>query len=92
VLLRPKGSVGHVVHSRSSGARNVNALFFMLGCPPCGFNKKRVRTSYTELVFLRMVGSTGHLVHSIVSGVRNIAALFSCSSASGAVSIKSTPG
>jgi hypothetical protein len=31
VFLHPVGSVGHVVHSRASGAPNVDTLFFMHG-------------------------------------------------------------
>jgi hypothetical protein len=34
-----------------SGARNINALFFMLGWARCDFQKKHTRTRYAELVF-----------------------------------------
>jgi hypothetical protein len=41
-----------------------------------GFNEKRFRTCYAELVFLHPVGSVGHVVHFDASGVQNIDALF----------------
>jgi hypothetical protein len=64
------------VHSGASGARNVDAQFFMLGWAWCGFHKKHVGTSSTEVVFLHPVGSTGHVVHSVASGARNVNLLF----------------
>jgi hypothetical protein len=49
VFLHLVGFVGHVVHSGASGARNVNALFFMLGWDWHGFNKMRVGTRCAKL-------------------------------------------
>jgi hypothetical protein len=63
-FLHPVGSVGHVVHSGASKARNVDALFFMLGSARGGFHKKHDGTRYAELVFFHPVGSVGHVVHS----------------------------
>jgi hypothetical protein len=51
VFLCSVGSVGHIVHSDAFKVRNGEALFFMLRWDWYRFDKKRVRTRYTELVF-----------------------------------------
>jgi hypothetical protein len=38
--------------------------FFRQGWDLCGFHKKRVGTSYVELVFYHLVRSAGHVVSS----------------------------
>jgi hypothetical protein len=75
MFLHPVGSTGHVLHIGASGARNMIALFFMLGCDQYRFNKKHVGTRYTELVFLHPMESAGRVGHSGVSGSRNVDAL-----------------
>jgi hypothetical protein len=67
MLLHPVVSVGHVVHSGASLARNLDALYLMLGWDRCGFYKKHVGTSYIHLVFLLPVGYAGHVVYSLAS-------------------------
>jgi hypothetical protein len=48
----------------------------MLGWDWYGFDKKRARTRYAELLFLHLVGSAGHIMHFGVSGPRNVDATF----------------
>jgi hypothetical protein len=57
-------------------ARNIDALFFMLGWDRYGFDRMHTRTRYTKLVFSHPVGSAVHVVHSGASEPQNIAALF----------------
>jgi hypothetical protein len=70
------GSLGHLEHFDASRARNVDALFFIIGWDRYRFHKKCAWTSYVELVFLHPLGSTGHVVHSDASEVQNVDTLF----------------
>jgi hypothetical protein len=63
VVLHLMGSVGHVVCYVAYRARNIDALFFMLGCAQCRSHKQHGGTRYAELMFFNMVGSTRHVVH-----------------------------
>jgi hypothetical protein len=63
-FLQLVGSAGQVVHSGVSGARKVEALFFIPGWDRYGFDKKYIGTHYSYLVFLHPVGSVGHFLHS----------------------------
>jgi hypothetical protein len=89
VFLHPEVSVGHVVHSCASGARNVDALFFVLGWDWCGFHKKHIGTSYVELLFLHPLGYAGHAVHP---GREMSMHYFSCSCGACMDSTKSMSG
>jgi hypothetical protein len=60
-------SAGHVVHYSASAARNIDALFVILGWDQYGFHKKHTGTRYVEFVFLHPVGTAHHVVHSVAS-------------------------
>jgi hypothetical protein len=57
VFLHPVRSVGHILHSAASRARNIDVLYFILRWDRDGFDKKCVGSRYTELVFLHPVRS-----------------------------------
>jgi hypothetical protein len=57
-------------------ARNLAALFFMLGWDRYGYDKKRDETFDAKILFLHLVGSAGHVVHFGASTTRNVNALF----------------
>jgi hypothetical protein len=65
-----------VLHSGVFGARNIDALFVIVGWDRYGLHIKRIGTCYTELVFLHPLQCTGLIVHSDASGARNVNALF----------------
>jgi hypothetical protein len=86
------GYAGHVVHSSASGLRNIDALFFFLGCNGYGFDKKRLRTRYAKLVLLHLVGSAGHVVHCSESRDETSTHYFSCSGGTGTDLTRSASG
>jgi hypothetical protein len=57
-------SADNVVHFGASGARNIDALYFMLGLYRYGYDRKFVGTHYAEILFFHPIGSAGHVVHS----------------------------
>jgi hypothetical protein len=76
VFLHPVRYKGHISRSGSSGAENVDALFFMLGWARCGPHKKCTGTHYVELVFLHLGGPVGRVVHCGASMAQNVDELF----------------
>jgi hypothetical protein len=63
-FLYPMGSMGHIVHSGASGARIIDALFFMLRWDWYGLHKRHAGTCYANHVFLHPMGSAGHVVQT----------------------------
>jgi hypothetical protein len=92
VFLHLVGSTGHVVHFGTSGARNVDALFFMLRWAGAVLHKKRDGTRYAKLVFLHPVGSWVTYCILMRLGREMSTHYFSCFGGPGAVSIKSILG
>jgi hypothetical protein len=66
--LHPVRTVGLVLHSCASRARNIDTLYFLLGWYRYVFDKYHVGISYANLVFLHPVGFAGHVVHFGASG------------------------
>jgi hypothetical protein len=79
------------VHSDTSKAPNVDALFFMLSWTRCGSHKKCTGTGYPEVVVLHPVETMGHVVHSGAFSHETLMRYFSYSGGLGLVYIKSTP-
>jgi hypothetical protein len=51
VFLHPVGGAGHVVHSGASGARNIDALFFLLGWDRYDSKKRALGHNTPNLCF-----------------------------------------
>jgi hypothetical protein len=92
VLLHLVGTMGHVVHSAASGARNFRTLFFMFDWAQCGLHKKRIGICYSKLVVLHLVGSAAHVVHFAASGRETAMHYFLCSGEPGAFCVESVLG
>jgi hypothetical protein len=64
------------VHFGVSDYRIIDTLFFKLRWDQYGFDKKRFRTCYAEILFFLPVRSVGQVVHFSASGERIIHTLF----------------
>jgi hypothetical protein len=91
MFLHPVESMGNVVHSDASGARNIDTLFLLLERDRYEFKKQSDGTEYDKLVFLHLVGSMGDVVHSSESGRKTLTHNFSCSDGTSTNYIKSAP-
>jgi hypothetical protein len=76
VFLHPVRSVGHVVHSATSGAQNVDTLLFILGWAIAVSTKGDNGHVTANIYFLHPVGSACHVVRSGAFGAQNVNALF----------------
>jgi hypothetical protein len=81
--------VDHVVRF---GARNIDALFLMLGSDRYGFHKIHAGTTYAELVFLHLMVSGFTLCLPVRPGRETLMYYFSCSGGTGSASTKSVVG
>jgi hypothetical protein len=70
------GSTGHVVRSDASGARNVDALFFIPDWASHESHKKHTRTCYAEFVFLHPVASTTYSAFWCIRGAKRRGTIF----------------
>jgi hypothetical protein len=77
VFLHLVRSAGHIVHSGASGARNINALFFMLRWARYRSHRKRVGTRYVELVcFASYASCLSHSAFWCVWGAKHRCTIF----------------
>jgi hypothetical protein len=74
--LHPVGSVGHVVLSIASEARNVYAIFFMVGWVWDGFLTKRAGTRYPELVLFHPVECASCSAFRFVRSMKHLRTIF----------------